>query len=306
VTYADQGDYKKASECFLDAIEMGTLIPHHNSLIGWLVGMACENIGRRGLWEITDKLDVTTAKMVVLRLKQISEKRERLSDALQMEKVVGQREIHKLLSGSPQSIAEQFQMYCYSDEENESRESPSTTSGSWGATGITLWVGKTETIKEHKQFMGIIAENADSFYGKNKKLPNLRSPINAILLPVFEESIFKRHQLETDTNLLVTYISVQSYKKENTKYPEDLELLSLGKFAIDNFSGIAQKPFAYKKKSDGTFLLYSIGPDGIDNNGIPITPNQVDPPYKGKKLGPLRHPIKADAKGDIVPRINTD
>ena len=36
------------------------------------------------------------------------------------------------------------------------------------------------------------------------------------------------------------------------------------------------KPLKYKLKSDGTFILYSVGEDGLDDGGDPNPPKEVE------------------------------
>src|SRR5258708_7007349 len=79
--------------------------------------------------------------------------------------------------------------------------------------------------------------------------------------------------MELQRRLLVTAIALKRYQLRNGKYPDQLSALIpdfLLEMPMDAMDG---KPLRYGLKPDGTFLLYSVGEDGVDNGGDP-TPVQ--------------------------------
>jgi hypothetical protein len=82
--------------------------------------------------------------------------------------------------------------------------------------------------------------------------------------------LVKLADIEVGRRLLVTAIALQRYHLAHGNYPENLNELVpdfLTMVPIDLMDG---KPLRYQKKSDGTFLLYSVGEDGEDNGGDPV------------------------------------
>ncbi|HEX5220482.1 MAG TPA: hypothetical protein VFZ59_13005 [Verrucomicrobiae bacterium] len=75
--------------------------------------------------------------------------------------------------------------------------------------------------------------------------------------------------IEANRQLVVTAIALQRYKLVAGDYPADL-----GALVPEFLPGLPKDPvdgnsLRYKRNSDGTFLLYSVGADGEDNGGDP-------------------------------------
>jgi hypothetical protein len=74
---------------------------------------------------------------------------------------------------------------------------------------------------------------------------------------------------ETHRNLVVTVLALERYRLRHGAYPPALSALVpelLRETPRDLMDG---QPLRYRRKDDGTFLLYSIGEDGKDDGGDP-------------------------------------
>ena len=74
---------------------------------------------------------------------------------------------------------------------------------------------------------------------------------------------------EDQRRLVVTAIALKRFQLEHGQWPETLAELSpefLPSVPIDPYDG---KPLKYHSNPDGTFLLYSVGEDGVDDGGDP-------------------------------------
>src|SRR5262245_539830 len=72
---------------------------------------------------------------------------------------------------------------------------------------------------------------------------------------------------ETEWQMTLAAIALKRFQLRHGEYPPNLEALTpefLPAVPYDCFSG---KPLCYQLKSDGTFLLYSVGDDGKNNGG---------------------------------------
>jgi hypothetical protein len=307
VTYADQKNYPEASRCFLDAIELGTLLGQRNALSGTISGIICMEVGQKGLWEITDKLDAKTAKNASIRLQKIAATRAPFSDTLNEEKRIGMRRVHGFVRGNPLEMANRYASLfrpCYAgggDDERNTR--PNTTLMSWVMVGNVIWAGKSNAILDYEMLMNKEIQYAEQSYAPNVPRLEGKTLVSSNLFNSMEDMRFRSQRNKAEDNLLTTYLAIHAFQKEKGKLPDNLEMLSLGKSAIDNFSGVAQKPFVYQKTANNTFLLYSVGPDGQDNKGIAIDPYSI-PNSKDKRKEPRRS-ISSKDKGDIIPHINT-
>jgi hypothetical protein len=74
-------------------------------------------------------------------------------------------------------------------------------------------------------------------------------------------------EAETERRIVTTVLALKRYRLRHGEYPVRLEELTpdlLAKVPIDFMDG---RPLRYRREDDGTFLLYSIGPDGRDDGG---------------------------------------
>jgi hypothetical protein len=76
-------------------------------------------------------------------------------------------------------------------------------------------------------------------------------------------------QIETSCRVVVTAIALKRFQFRHGNLPETLNELSPEFFRtvpIDPYDG---KSLRYHPNADGTYLLYSIGEDGVDDGGDP-------------------------------------
>lgn len=66
-------------------------------------------------------------------------------------------------------------------------------------------------------------------------------------------------------NLAITAIALATYHAEHDAYPTTLDAIHSAKTAEDPF---AAAPLIYRAVGDG-YVLYSVGPNGIDDGGTP-------------------------------------
>jgi hypothetical protein len=99
-------------------------------------------------------------------------------------------------------------------------------------------------------------------------------PSNPDLLSLFTDSVISLHRVlnremmaEVSRGLATTALALKRYQLRHGQYPAELSALVpelLPAVPRDPADG---KPLRYQLRSDGTFLLYSIGEDGVDNGG---------------------------------------
>jgi hypothetical protein len=76
-------------------------------------------------------------------------------------------------------------------------------------------------------------------------------------------------QLEIQRSLTVTAIALKRYALRHRAYPADLASLVPEFLATVPRDVMDGQPLRYRRNADGSFLLYSIGEDGVDNGGDP-------------------------------------
>jgi hypothetical protein len=100
-----------------------------------------------------------------------------------------------------------------------------------------------------------------------KKRPYWRHMLSLRTIPNFFKATITALRTETERRMLVVAIALERFKLRNGVYPANLEALKpefLSQIPEDPMSG---KSLVYKLKSDGRFLLYSVGEDGNDDGG---------------------------------------
>lgn len=93
------------------------------------------------------------------------------------------------------------------------------------------------------------------------------------LLPFFYKTIARGIHYSCKVRISRLGIALELYQRENGRYPKSLSDLSGldDEVVIDPFS---DQPFQYRLKADGTPLLWSIGANGVDEDGLPGLQNK--------------------------------
>jgi hypothetical protein len=111
---------------------------------------------------------------------------------------------------------------------------------------------------------------------------NLSGPVlRALKIPDFQDlftwnmaSVVRKTLIaETEERVVVTAIALKRFQLKHGKLPGTLAELTpeyLTAVTIDPFDG---KPLIYHPNDDGTYLLYSVGEDGMDDGGDAGTPS---------------------------------
>ncbi len=91
--------------------------------------------------------------------------------------------------------------------------------------------------------------------------------VSMSLLPGLERSSDKAALAEAQRDLAVTALAIKRYQLRHGGPPDRLEALVPEFLPTAPRDWFADAPLHYRRKPDGSFLLYSVGPDGEDNGG---------------------------------------
>ena len=290
---AAYGDWNGAADNYLDAIRMGEEIPHGSVMIGDLVGIACQAIGRRPLWETAPHLDGVQSRAACTRLEAIMDRHFSYADTMQEEKWFGQAALLEMFSDSKKR-----QAFFVGDPQSDPR---SATVRSLSAL-VYLAYSKNRIMENYTTFMDRTSQAARQPYGLHLPPPPMPTdPINRALLPVFAQARLRDVNCETQDGLLLVLLALHAFRLEQSRYPAALtELVPayLHKLPGDPFA--VQGTFKYRVKGQ-SYVLYSVGPDGVDDGGKPI--DDVRQAGSGNKNA--RYFVNPDSVGDIVAGKNT-
>ncbi|MES2463671.1 MAG: hypothetical protein V4671_24130, partial [Armatimonadota bacterium] len=172
------GDFGGAAESRLDAMRLGIEIPRGGNLIHFLVGIACESIGRRSLWALTDKFSADEALAAAKRLEEMNARRVPVADPVQEEKWTGKAGMLKIL---PKGVAL--------------------------SSSPPFLKTKSGIIADHSAYMDAFLIRVRLPYAvaaRSTPPPVPNDTINAILCPTFEGVRIKEADTKMQNSLLVS------------------------------------------------------------------------------------------------------
>jgi type II secretory pathway pseudopilin PulG len=290
---AAHGDWGGAMESFQDAIRIGEDVPHGSPVIGALVGIACQAIGRRPMWKIVDHLNAAQSHAALDRLASTMARRLPFADTIQEEKWTGQAGMLEVFNNSKKQAALL-----------NSSEAPNDVSAATARSLSSLFFlaySKNKIMHNFTTYMDGYSQVAQQPYGRHPAPPALPTdPFNRSLVPIFSQARMKDIACETQNGLLLITLALHAFRLEHGRYPASLtELLPayLKRLPEDPFG--PGGTFKYRVKGK-RYVLYSVGPDGKDDGGTPI-----DDPKKATSSNPnARYFVEPNSVGDIVVGTN--
>ena len=290
-------DYAGAVGSELDALEIGVMVPRNGVLIAGLVGIACEAIGRRKIWDDYSHLDAAQAESALRRLTAIEAKRFAYADTIEEEKRFGQAEFLaecRSADGVPANEAAEM------DETDGRQESAMQK---WGWKMRVRLIGSRTIFENYTGYMDQFIQDQRQPYGLHLPPPPVpNDPVNSILLPVFNEGRIKFVQSETENHLLAVTLALHAYHESHGAYPDSLTAVAANvpaNLLSDPFA--AQENLRYRK--DGAeYVLYSVGPDGRDDGGKPVYDKNKPMSSDGSERA--RYFVEQNSAGDVVAGVN--
>ena len=295
----EKGDMGGAINAGLDAIQLGETIPHGGPLIGMLVGVACQAIGRKQAWNEADHLSATQARAAARRLESIRTGHIPFADTLQEEEWETQASLLELMRkrdwpGNMLTTA--------SPDQQGGQESVSA-SALIMETHIRM-AGKRRIMANYTRYMDQSIANARQPYAAHLALPPLPTdPMNQILLPVYSGVRLNEVKADTQNALLSVTLALRAYKLDHGVHPTTLSALAPGYLKT-----VPADPFALSgplryKRTGAKYLLYSVGPDGKDDGGKAIFDRTKPAPTAINESDQWRCVLQ-DSQGDIVAGVN--
>jgi len=95
--------------------------------------------------------------------------------------------------------------------------------------------------------------------------------LSAITIPNFVKAGQVTVRNEIQRRMTVTAIALARYKLRSGEYPLNLDAMVPQFLSAVPIDLMSTKPLCYRRNSDGTFILYSVGEDGRDDGGDPTS-----------------------------------
>lgn len=258
---AQKGDWSGAMDSYLDAVQLGEEAPHGSVLIGELVGVAAQAIGRRMMWDSVEHLNVAQSRATAARLESIMEKHFEFAKTLEEEKWFGQSALLELFR-DPKASSTLFNTGNGGADPNAESVANAKTAF------IFLVYNKRWIMHNYTNYMDRSIERARQPYALHlSAVPMPNDPINNMMLPAFSTAQLKDVTNRTQNGLLLVMLALHAFQAEHGHYPAALTELApayLKRLPADPFG--TQGTFQYHVRGK-SYTLYSIGPDGKDDGG---------------------------------------
>ena len=234
-TKVARGDWNGAMQSDLDAVRLGQDIPRGSVLIGMLVGVACQSVGRRDVWDSASHLSAPQAKSAALRLESIAPRRVPYSDVMQQEEYFGQSVIQAIM---------------HSHNWRDRLLSPSPVTA----------------FDQYTRYMDSLIQDGRKPYALKVSPP--LEPTNGtarIVVPILGGARLRDTDNQAQNALLTVTLALRAYTLEHGNPPDTLAALIpayLSKMLDDPFA--LSGPLCYTRTGQN-YSLYSVGPDGKDD-----------------------------------------
>lgn len=262
VFYAD-GQQDRAVQSALDVVQMSALTQNGANIIGLLVSVAIQGIGRQDLWKWYAECDTATSLRAARRLQTIEAstpsyaaimQEEEWSSLSQLQETLASPEWKRFRHGDSKAMASLF-------------KNPRDIARLRRFSDLGIQRNLVRAMDR------LIAQSRRPYSHSLPPVAHAADPLSEMstLDPQLQRSIRAHYERERATNrLLATAFALQAFKRERGQFPRSLAELSpkyLQAVPLDPFA--PDSALRYRRKGS-SFTLYSIGPDGVDNGGKPI------------------------------------
>jgi len=264
--------WEAAISSALDGLHLGTNCIQDGSLLYVRIGTVLVGSVRKDAWECVDHLTAPQARAATTRLQAIIADEPSLAEVLRRSKVGEQRTLLAMIK-QPRWRDEYLKIH-----KLEQATPP-----------VRLTDGMKDLIIPYSNEMDLRIAEAEKPYALRRTLPAPRNPVIVSFFGSAFNSLgcwLAQHQAQE--RLLLLALTLRAYQQEHDgAYPATLQALAptyLPTIPDDPFAPAG--PVQYRLLKTG-YQLYSLGPDGKDDKGKPITGE-----------------ITATSHGDIVAGVN--
>ncbi|MBN1806677.1 MAG: hypothetical protein JW837_15625 [Sedimentisphaerales bacterium] len=284
---AEQGKYKEAFDDLMSCYRFGKHLKGDKFIVEQLVGIALEAVSVQTVRDIAGRYDIDSVLLKDLQrsLEQMVSD-ENFLISMETEKMAVYDEIQRCFTDGRLDGGHLYLARVKSISSNLQNDIGDMVLGTIFSPQQWLKVGKVLFAHPNKKQT---RETAERYYDYWTKL-YLKTPaqINAdridpqkeaskiiednVFLQIFTPALARVNQIayrnKTDVYATVTVLALLRYHKDKGSLPDDLQqLINTGYLKQLPDDAFSLKPLVYKKTLDD-FILYSVGPDFIDNGGV--------------------------------------
>lgn len=256
-----EGRRGEAMQRALDAVELGGKIGRGGVLIHHLVAYAILAIGHRTAEDCVEGLSAEEAREAGQRLDRILAGMPRLSDALAEDHKLSVITLRAMAGGKvPRLFDPGGGIPSLRDRAED--------------LAIRLFYPKVWSLQKlNRYYQSAIAE-ASKRYRARAPVSVPDDPYLPFLASPSQQTSLLAARAETSLLLLRLELALQEYRAHHGAYPQTLAELKPGTMAAVPLDPFGAVPPVYRRQGSG-YLLYSLGPDGVDDGGMPLPSGAV-------------------------------
>lgn len=290
-----KGNHWRAFNGALDMMSFGTNIAGGGSLEARLQGIDCQRKGRILLWRMLPELTGAEASQAAERMEEAVQRHSPLQTTLRWERDSGLAIRRDIFKGFLWRW-ERAPVFA-----NSFRE----TIPVFGPAVMAIGLYKTSNhviLHNYSQYMDTIEEQWNRPYTPAVRAPAAPSDcVNQafVKLPNSSKLRFDDIHCDTQNRLLAVALALHVFRAEHGAYPENLQALCpryLKQVPADPFQPKSALHYGPLRKD---YLLYSIGPDGVDQFGFAIWQGVPVPGAKQQGVSATEESV-----GDIIAGYN--
>jgi len=250
----------------LDVVQMGAVLQNGSNTLGMLVGSAIESMGRGDVARWRGQLNAAQAGQAARRLESIEARRsgyEAISREAMWNSLSELRDVFKNADWKKSRAGSDPKGYAalFRDPRDIARLRQTSDRQIEANFVATMQAANARDRLPYSPKLPLVPDPADPlstlFVGAETSRGVTRSRVN-----------YERNS--ASNRLLTVDLALQAFVTPRANYPQ-----SLGELVPKYLATVPRDPFApkselrYKRRGD-RFLLYSVGPDGVDNGGAPM------------------------------------
>ncbi len=282
-----------AADDLLDGYELGVMMARGGSVIAGSVGHACEAICLSQLEPLLERLTDPDLQRVAKRLERIAAKRVPYSDIVieesNQDTASWMAELRKLRGPKEQL---EFAASVFGPSNGQ----PVTWNDRWTEISFLL-SDKSHMLRENDVYRRSVADEGRKPYLGKSRVPVPKNILAEMGVDYIVHARPSYVSAEATDRILQTEAALLRYRNALGKYPGTIGSLvpaCLNRVLDDPFGGREGKPLLYFSTDSGKgYLLYSLGPNMIDDHGAPGRfPNDVNGDIVAGKLWQTRQANK--------------
>jgi hypothetical protein len=287
------GDPDEAAAAAFAAMVLGSKVPRGGPLISGLVGIAVHAIGYAALEPVLPRLSPAATGRALARTRALREQWPTFADSLNWEYTFARwgliKELNRMSAMPPAEAARAWSQLLAGPEGDQRPEAETNAAGL-----LLAFTPKRAALASFDAYYGQLIAEARKPWGEGGTPPEPTDPINRLLLPAVSRAHLR--WVETDAQLaaLETWLAARRYQQSVGHPAPDEAHLARGAHGlpVDPFS---HQPCVYRARSDA-FLVYSVGQDGQDDGGRPLSLRQRKEGARGDLVVGRMYPPRDTAR----------